>query len=576
MFPYEQLGEMLESDLSEAAFSTPHRVFACHCEASEARRIAIVSLRTAFYKKLSPLGDTTVPDAAALKKFLSRLPKVGLRPPSEVYDDVLLNQFKQNMHALLGGASGQFDLQSLAERWVPGPGKSRHQNDSGSFFHKYFQGPLSASSELVFARFRAALMYTPVWALAERQRFDEFGVVIEDASTAFFAPKNAEESRFCATEPGVDMLFMRAIGEIILDELLGSYGIDLSTQAEKNKLLAQAYSICQDGATVDLTSASDSESIELVDEYVPNPLRGLLHLYRTSHTVLPDKTRVALPMISTMGNGFTFPLQCAVFACIVRSAYQLSDKAFPTGRNNHEWGVFGDDIIVPTIVLPKVRRLLWLLGFEVNEKKTFESGPFRESCGGDYYNGFDVRGVYIRSLETAAMRYSAVNRLLRWSALHKVHLRRTVGFLLSQTRNWQKYLIPHASFSDDAGVKVPSSYLPDGYKGRYLTVRKHVHKVPYDSGTYLGYNLGLYVAMLYGAVKSQDWDLSTEAPPSKGGYGPLPSGHVCLPGLEITLRDRDNPTYDSRTLQVDTWWDWEGLNPPPNGWETTVLSTLLG
>jgi hypothetical protein len=53
----------------------------------------------------------------------------------------------------------------------------------------------------------------------------------------------------------------------------------------------------------------------------------------------------------------------------------------------------------------------------VNEKKSFASGPFRESCGGHYYNGYSVKPFYIRKpLNSLSRIIWLLNALRAWAA----------------------------------------------------------------------------------------------------------------------------------------------------------------
>jgi hypothetical protein len=94
-------------------------------------------------------------------------------------------------------------------------------------------------------------------------------------------------------------------------------------------------------------------------------------------------TTVEYEKISSMGNGATFELETAIFWAISSSV--AGDSV-----------VYGDDIIVPTEHAPEVIELLEFCGFKCNPKKTFVSGPFRESCGGHYFQGVDVTPPYFR------------------------------------------------------------------------------------------------------------------------------------------------------------------------------------
>jgi len=151
-----------------------------------------------------------------------------------------------------------------------------------------------------------------------------------------------------------------------------------------------------------------------------------------------------------MGNGFTFPLETIIFCAVVDACYRLSGISLDK-RGLKNFGVFGDDIICLTSVTQKVFRLLDLLGFKVNASKTFVEGPFRESCGYDWFNGHFVRGVYIKSLETPQDRYVAINMLNNWSAQTGIYLPLSIQYLVGTVR---RVLIP-PTFGYDQGIHVP-------------------------------------------------------------------------------------------------------------------------
>jgi len=58
--------------------------------------------------------------------------------------------------------------------------------------------------------------------------------------------------------------------------------------------------------------------------------------------------------------------------------------------------IYGDDIIVPTDEAPSVSDALHLFGLKVNQRKSFWTGKFRESCGVDAFDGHDVTPTYAR------------------------------------------------------------------------------------------------------------------------------------------------------------------------------------
>lgn len=196
-------------------------------------------------------------------------------------------------------------------------------------------------------------------------------------------PKNAKTDRTVMIEPWLNSFVQLGYGQYIT-ERLRRVGVDLSDQS-RNKALAREGSLTGDLATLDLSSASDTISVGLVEHLLPLDWYLLLSQLRTS-IVEVDGTRTTLQKFSSMGNGFTFPLESLIFWAIASSAV----------GSERSVSVYGDDIIVPTHKVSAVIEALDACGFSVNLEKSFWSGPFRESCGGDYLNGIDVRPCYIK------------------------------------------------------------------------------------------------------------------------------------------------------------------------------------
>jgi hypothetical protein len=301
-----------------------------------------------------------------------------------------------------------------------------------------------------------------------------FGIKILPGNKLFHVPKNNDISRCACTENILNMVFQKAIGAFLESVLAEFFNISLKTQPDHNRELAYLGSIDGSFATIDLSSASDSISLALVESICPNDLLGWLHLTRSSVTVLPDGSTVPMNIISTMGNGFTFPLETMIFASAVKAV--SIHHGIPCIDSKKHYGVFGDDIICRREIAENVISFLNSIGFSVNERKTFIDGPFRESCGVDVYRGYFTRGVYIYSLETVPDIYSAVNRLVRWSARHKVPLTRTIGFLLKNIGR-----IDRVPFHEDdcSGLKVPRSCCPKARRSVYgsFLYRKWVQKI---------------------------------------------------------------------------------------------------
>jgi len=211
-------------------------------------------------------------------------------------------------------------------------------------------------------------------------------------------------------------------------------------------------------------------------------------MFIRSPVTLIEGQPVELNMISTMGNGFTFPLQTIIFASITEACYnafgwaprkrvsRAKSRSSSVGtftsdttgaspiqslrdlqnRSSLQYGVFGDDIICKKGIYNLLVNVLSDLGMRVNMTKSFSEGPFRESCGQDWLHGLPVRPVYVVELTTIQDRFSLINRLIRWSTRSGLKLPATANLLWATIPEERRQLIPCWE-SDDAGIQVPRS-----------------------------------------------------------------------------------------------------------------------
>ena len=200
----------------------------------------------------------------------------------------------------------------------------------------------------------------------------------------FTVPKNAETDRGACKEPDWNMFFQKGIGDYIRARLK-RVGCDLDDQT-LNQRLARAGSIDGSLATIDLSAASDSNSISLVERIVPFELYRVMDDLRSPVTMLPSGEYYTPNMFSSMGNGFTFELESLLFLSLTRAVTSLF-------RIPGRISVYGDDIIAPTKCIPVLLDLLGYCGHRPNTDKTFHTGFFRESCGKHYFHGNDVTPI---------------------------------------------------------------------------------------------------------------------------------------------------------------------------------------
>jgi hypothetical protein len=193
--------------------------------------------------------------------------------------------------------------------------------------------------------------------------------------------------RTIAVEPLWNGYIQLGVGEAIRKRLK-RVDIDLKDQT-KNQKLARKGSLGDSDdpyVTIDLSSASDSVTIELCRDLLPPDWFSLMNQLRSKSWVLEGDEKPHLyEKFTTMGNGFCFPLETLIFASLCHVANK--EMRIPV----NDFSVYGDDIIVRQSVANRLLGLLRLCGFTTNVKKTFLSGPFRESCGADWFEGEDVR-----------------------------------------------------------------------------------------------------------------------------------------------------------------------------------------
>jgi hypothetical protein len=399
-------------------------------------------------------------DAKAIEKFHAVNERMGAYKlvVESTWDEVAVQNVKTCLDRFLHpeGKLLVDSFKQIFESGETGPGASL-SGRGGDFYTKMFSSELTTTGLSLYAEYRANISDLQTWREAESLRFANLlGPKLVDGNRLSLVPKNIDISRTICTEPTLNMWYQLGLGNIIRERLRQFFGIDLRFVADVNRHMARLGSIDMSGprsfSTIDLESASDSISLTLVDELFPQWFSSLLKYLRSPVSRLPDGSALPLNMVSTMGNGFTFPLQTLLFSAVVSAVYE--EKGIPLNRVNSKdpnWSVFGDDIIVRSDAYDRVIHLLGLLGFRVNAEKSFNKGPFRESCGCDFFKGHMVRGAYLKHLSTSQDTYVAFNKLVRWSARNEISLDTTLQYLLRKA----PFLGVPFWESDDAGFKVP-------------------------------------------------------------------------------------------------------------------------
>lgn len=225
-------------------------------------------------------------------------------------------------------------------------------------------------------------------------------------NSMFTVPKSTVIDRCACKEPDYNMYAQKSVGDYLRRCLLRA-GINLNDQSV-NQRLAKSGSIEGNLATVDLSSASDSVTTQLVLRLLPDDWFHLMNDLRSPETEIDGEWHLN-EMFSSMGNGFTFELESLLFWALARAvAYHLCMK----GRIS----VYGDDIICPNGMFDALQVTLEFFGFKVNPKKSFSSGPFRESCGKHWHAGWDVTPFYVKKVPIDVSDWChLLNSLRRWA-----------------------------------------------------------------------------------------------------------------------------------------------------------------
>nr|QDH88174.1 MAG: RNA-dependent RNA polymerase [Leviviridae sp.] len=237
-------------------------------------------------------------------------------------------------------------------------------------------------------------------------------------------PKTLKSPRVIAVEPVCMQYVQQGIRDYLYDKL-ESYWLTKSRinfrDQEINQQLALTSSSDGRLATIDLSEASDRVPLDLaIRMFDSNPdLRDSILCCRSTKAQLPDG-RIISPLrkFTSMGSALCFPIEAMYFYTICVMALMEANNLSYTRQNifivSRDVYVYGDDIVVPSTNADVVLAYLRKYNCKVNSAKTFYRGNFRESCGLDAYNGYEVTPTYVRNLCPENKR--AYNSLISWCA----------------------------------------------------------------------------------------------------------------------------------------------------------------
>lgn len=303
---------------------------------------------------------------------------------------------------------------------------------------------------------------------------------VVDGSEATTVDKSTTERRMIAKEPTFNMYLQQGLMAEMYDRLKLA-GVDLTELQDVHKHLAFIASITGRQATIDKSKASDTCGLGLVAEVFPASWLEFMLDTRSNNLRIPVKGQkecwVSLPVYSTMGNATTFPVETLLFLSLANALADLSSRKMPMCRLDlpelrSNISVYGDDCIMPGDLYPLYAKAAKWLDFQINHEKSFfdAQDPFRESCGGDYLKGHDVRPLQLKGpagttkAHYEAWLYSVWNVVTQkyityFGSRNYLYDSVLLGVIAGLLKDLRKPLLAvPRHFPDDAGLKIFEDY----------------------------------------------------------------------------------------------------------------------
>jgi len=203
---------------------------------------------------------------------------------------------------------------------------------------------------------------------------------------------------------------------------------------------------------------------------------------------------------SSMGNGFTFPLQSLIFFAVANASCEF------VGCDSEYIGVFGDDVVIPVEAYSTFQELCELFGFVINQEKSFDSGLFRESCGTHYFWGKDVKPIYLKKgLSDVESVYRLANALRRLAHRRNSYygcdacLRRAWLLLYGAVPKELRFCLPEGygdgGFVDNFDSSAPPVYKP--IRQRFWIEGYRVYVVAHRAIKRAAFGLGMLLTRLF-------------------------------------------------------------------------------
>lgn len=375
------------------------------------KEIRVLRLLSIF-QKYSFVENKFDPTATAFKKFMEAEARCKCynestqlflkeEDSSSAYVDLFVSPLISRMRHIMRRVCGKLTLSQIIDQRRNGPGASLDCRGNDAVECVKLAAPFDVAtpaltligSSLESSATIALESFENFETLNKRKRMQGSKCHGSYPSTSFmyfednrgsalqFVPKDAETHRTISIEPTLNVSLQLGLDKVLRKRIKKVLKLDVDTQ-ERNQKLAKLGSIQRNLVTLDLEQASDSVSLALLN-LLPVEWAEVFYRLRSHRWHSEEFGTAEFHKISSMGNGSTFILETLIFASMCWSVYvQLG---IPWNENTV--AIFGDDIIIHKDAYPWVRMMLSHLGFKLNAQKSFTSGPIRESCGHDYYNG---------------------------------------------------------------------------------------------------------------------------------------------------------------------------------------------
>jgi hypothetical protein len=368
------------------------------CVASIAGLYQITSM---FSKIEVPCSDARI--AKAIQAYVEC--DAGIKVSDSTFTGDIKREFSLTSQILFSNVLRKLEGAAYESQLIPrhGPGKVAERL---SYNRKYDSMHWTTRLEHVFPHMR--WMY-PSYSVGLSEPFGSVDIREPGAETpvrVVTVPKTLKAPRVIAMEPTCMQFVQQSVSQALMreiesDSLIGSM-IGFTDQIP-NQEMARVGSLDGSLATLDLSEASDRVSNQHVLElFSPSTfLSEIVQACRSRKADVPGFGVIRLAKFASMGSALCFPVEAMVFLTVafMGIARELNTPVTPRLISQFKGSVrvYGDDIIVPAEFAVSVSKTLDLLGYKVNTTKSFWTGLFRESCGGDFYAGNRITPVKLRT-----------------------------------------------------------------------------------------------------------------------------------------------------------------------------------